>query len=451
MRPREIVQSEVDAIISLEEGHFADLKSKDISPAKITRTISAFANADGGEIYIGIEDDPRVWSGFDDFEDANGLIQALERLFPLGNGFDYTFLKCGNCRGYVLKVDIQKSHDVCVASDRVAYLRRGAQNLPQNDQPSLERLKRNKGLASFESEVLNCEADIITESDVTQRFIKAVFPSADHVKWLKKQQLIRDSKPTVAGTMLFAEEPQALLPKRSGIKIYRYQTKEESERSVLVYDPITIEGCAYDIIKSAVQETVSQIEKIELMTPEGLKMAKYPREALHEIVTNAVLHRDYSVPDDVHIRIFDNRVEVQSPGLLPAHITPENILEERYSRNGTMVRLINKFPDPPNKDVGEGLNTAFEAMATMRLVDPEIRQQGMNVVVTLKHESLASPETLIMQYLQTNEFIVNKQARDITNIGSENAMKHTLRRMVDAGMIKVITGKTVFDTKYTKA
>ena len=186
------------------------------------------------------------------------------------------------------------------------------------------------------------------------------------------------------------------------------------------------------------------------MTSDGLVKAKYPKEALHEIVTNAVLHRDYSVPDDVHIRIFDNRVEVQSPGLLPAHITPENILEERYSRNGTMVRLINKFPDPPNKDVGEGLNTAFEAMATMRLVDPVIRQQGMNVVVTLKHESLASPETLIMKYLENNEFIVNKQAREITNIGSENAMKHTLRRMVDAKMIKVIVGKTVFDTKYTK-
>lgn len=109
-------------------------------------------------------------------------------------------------------------------------------------------------------------------------------------------------------------------------------------------------------------------------------------------MTNAVLHRDYSIPDDVHIRIFDNRVEVQSPGLLPAHITSENILEERFSRNGIMVRLINKFPDPPNKDVGEGLNTAFEAMRTVRLVEPEIKQQGMNVIVTLKHESLASPE-----------------------------------------------------------
>jgi ATP-dependent DNA helicase RecG len=76
-------------------------------------------------------------------------------------------------------------------------------------------------------------------------------------------------------------------------------------------------------------------------------------------LTNAVIHRDYGIADDIHIRIFDNRVEIESPGRLPAHITPANILDERYSRNGAVVRYINKFPDAPNKDVGEGLNTAF--------------------------------------------------------------------------------------------
>ena len=55
-----------------------------------------------------------------------------------------------------------------------------------------------------------------------------------------------------------------------------------------------------------------------------------------------------------------------------------------------------------------------------------------------------------MAYLNVNQFIANKQAREITNIGSENAIKHVLRRMVDAGMLKVITGKTVFNTRYVK-
>jgi ATP-dependent DNA helicase RecG len=442
--------AEAQRVISSEEGHFLDLKSKDVAPGKLTQTICALANADGGEVYVGVEDEPRSWSGFADFEEANGHIQIFEQLFPLGNGFLYSFLKCNDHDGYVLKVEILKSHDVVIASNGTPYLRRGAQNLPQRDGPSIERLKKNKGISSFETELLNADADIIVDSDVTSTFMCAILPGTDAAKWLKKQQLVRDGKPTVAGAILFAEEPQALLPKRSGVKIYRYQTREDGERSHLVYDPITVEGCAYYLIKKSVLETVRQIEEIRIMTESGLSKTRYPKDALHEIITNAILHRDYSVPDDVHIRIFDNRVEVQSPGLLPAHITPENILNERFSRNGVIVRLINKFPDAPNKDVGEGLNTAFEAMKTMRLVDPIIQQSGMNVVVTLRHEALGSPESLIMEYLEANDYIANKQARDVTNIRSENTIKHVLKKMVAAGMIVAVKGKTVFDTKYVR-
>ncbi len=114
------------------------------------------------------------------------------------------------------------------------------------------------------------------------------------------------------------------------------------------------------------------------------------------------MHRDYGIADDIHIRIFDNRVEVLSPGTLPAHITPDNILNERFARNATVVRLINKFPDPPNKDVGEGLNTAFTAMREMKLKPPTIEQVGGYVKVSLKHEVLATPEEIIVKYLQTN-------------------------------------------------
>src|SRR5262249_24596759 len=113
---------------------------------------------------------------------------------------------------------------------------------------------------------------------------------------------------------------------------------------------------------------------------------EYPTEAIHEIVTNAVIHRDYSRNDDIHVRIFDNRIEVFSPGTLPAHVTPKNILDERAARNPKVVRLLNKFRNPPNKDVGEGLNTAFEAMKKLRLKEPIIEQRDNGVLVTLRHE-----------------------------------------------------------------
>lgn len=277
-----------------------------------------------------------------------------------------------------------------------------------------------------------------------------VVPTSEPEPWLKKQRLIINDHPTVAGVLLFSEEPQAIIPKQCGIKIYQYTTKEEGTRETLLFNPITIEGCVYDAIKKAVAKTIELVESMRIMTADGLKNAAYPTEALHEVVTNAVLHRDYSIADDIHIRIYDNRIEIQSPGTLPAHITPENILEERFARNGVIVRLVNKFPDPPNKDVGEGLNTAFNSMRAMRLKDPVIVQKGANVIVSLKHESLGTPQELITRYLDAHETITNREAREVCNVASENAMKHILKKMVDAGMLEVIQGKTRFQTSYKK-
>jgi len=447
-----ISNAEVEKLLSLEEGHFADLKSTRIAPAKLTNTISAFTNADGGELFIGIEDAPRAWIGFSNQEEANGHVQAFEGLFPLGDGYNYTFLENEEQKGLVLKVEIGKSRAIKAASSRSIYLRRGAQNQLVTEPEAIERLRRNKRLSSFETETIKVGIDVIENSTHIIDFMLNVVPTAEPLPWLMKQQLIINDLPNVAGVLLFAEEPQALLPKQSGIKIYQYATKdEEGSREALMFDPVSIEGNLYQLIDETVKQTISLIEAIRIMTPEGLKRVQYPMEALHEIITNAVLHRDYSIADDIHVRIYDNRVEIQSPGTLPAHITPANILSERFARNGVIVRLINKFPNPPNKDVGEGLNTAFGAMRKMQLKDPVIAQHENNVVVILKHELLGTPQELIMKYLETHETITNKVVRETCNLPSENAVKHILKRMVEAGMLEVNKGATVFQTSYRKA
>ena len=227
-----------------------------------------------------------------------------------------------------------------------------------------------------------------------------------------------------AGVLLFADEPQAALPKRSAIKIYRYATKShEGTRDQLSFDPITIEGPLYDQINEAVNRTKALIEEIKTLTPDGLEPVAYPHETLHEIITNAVLHRDYSIASDIHVRIYDNRIEVESPGRLPGHITTENYLREQFSRNPKLVRLINKFPDPPNKDIGEGLNTAFEAMRKLRLKEPEVVEGEHSVVVHIRHTPLASPQDMVMDYLKDHGEITNRIARELTGITSENVMK----------------------------
>ena len=152
----------------------------------------------------------------------------------------------------------------------------------------------------------------------------------------------------------------------------------------------------------------------------------------------------------MHVRIFDNRIEVQSPGSLPGHVTVANILDERAARNPKIVRLLNKFRNPPNKDVGEGLNTAFQAMRNLKLKDPIIEQIGNGVLVTLRHEKLGTPEQIIVEYLQDNEEINNAIARSICFIGSENSMKRIFQKMIGSGLIVRIPERPLSKTGYIK-
>lgn len=430
---------ETGKLLTLSEGHFTEAKSIDIEPAKLTKTISAFANADGGEVYIGLFESNKKfqWIGFPNEESANGHLQIFEKLFPLGTGFEYTFLTSSGQPGSILHIQVAKLNRIVTASDGTPYLRRGAQNHPVNTAEALKILERNKGLVSFENETVAVSLDVILKSEVLTKFINSVVPKASPEVWVRKQQLVLEKNPTVAGVVLFSDTPQASLPKRTGIKIYRYKTSNlEGTRETLVAQPITVEGCAYDLIHDAVSKTEELINQLQVLSLDGLSKVEYPPETLHEVITNAVLHRDYSVADDVHIRVFDNRVEVESPGRLPGHVTTANILSERFARNGNLVRIINKFPNPPNKDVGEGLNTAFDAMRKLKLKDPIIQERENSVLIQIRHEKLASAEEIVLGYLAESTFITNSIARKLAGISSENAVKTVFYRLQKRGLLE---------------
>lgn len=437
-----IDNNRVREIISIEESHFIDLKSKNIAPAKLTKTISAFANASGGEIFIGIEEfegengKTRAWDGFSDQEAANPIFQVIEALNPLGNSYSAEFINATGVTGSVLHLTIFKTQEIVFATDDKAYVRRSAQSLPVIGESALERLKYDKGLKSFEDELVNVEIEEIENSNTIIEFLIDTIPSSEPINWLSKQRVISNGRPTVAGILLYSDSPQTILPKRSAVKILRYRTKKDAERDYLVFDPITMEGPLYDLIYTSVDKLKNIIEGIEKAGSAGMEKITYPEEALHELLTNAVLHRDYSVAADVQVRIFDNRVEIESPGRLPGHVTVENITKTQFARNPKIVRLINKFSNPPNKDVGEGINTAFEAMGKLRLKKPEITELDGSVLVTLRHESLASPEQIVMDYLKTEPEITNATGRDLTGIKSENSMKQVFYRLRERGQLE---------------
>src|SRR2546429_6457415 len=97
LKTERINPAQAEKIRLLDEGQFADVKGRDIAPKKLSTHISAFANADGGDLYIGITDKERLWRGFTNVEDANGHLQLFENLFPLGTDFQYEFLQCEGC------------------------------------------------------------------------------------------------------------------------------------------------------------------------------------------------------------------------------------------------------------------------------------------------------------------------------------------------------------------
>ena len=392
------------------------------------------------------------WRGFKDVEAANAHIQVFDSLFPLGQDFQYTFLSLtGDGYGMVLHIEVRKTRDIKRATDGHPYVRRGAQTIRVATPEALKQLEYTKGLATFETEAVNVDKSTVTDSTEIFEFMIEVIPTSEPEPWLRKQQILRDGRPTVAGCLLFADEPQALLPKHCGIKIYRYTTKEAvGSRETLAFDPITIEGPLYDQIHLAVKTTTQVVQEAKKLGEEALEEVNYPPEAIHEIITNAVLHRDYSVADDVHIRVFDNRVEVESPGRLPAHITVDNILDERFARNGTLVRLLNKYPDPPNKDVGEGLNTAFNAMHKLGLKEPVIEQRANSVLVQIKHETLASPEEVILAYLEENDSIQNKTARELCHVPGDYAIRAIFKRLEARELIERVPGTNTASTAYRK-
>jgi ATP-dependent DNA helicase RecG len=172
-----ITPAQAERLIDFEEGQFGDVKAVEARPSKLTEDISAFANADGGELYIGIDGEDettgrkRAWRGFDNPEKANAHLQVFDERYPAGEDFHYEFLQCEGSPGILLHVIVAKTRGVVLASNNIPYLRRGAQSIPQTSHDARRRLEYAKGVHSYESEPLNNELSLVTESDVVREFV----------------------------------------------------------------------------------------------------------------------------------------------------------------------------------------------------------------------------------------------------------------------------------------
>lgn len=449
---RTISVEEAVALLGREEAHFWDFKSKDSTGKVIQKIGCALANSDGGEFLIGVEDAKRAsgldrWVGFATIEDGNHVLQSLgtDAKPPVPYTVEWLRIDGSPERGFACLATIRKSADVHETSDGTTWVRRSAQTVKVD---SVERtnLALSKGATSYESQELHDykATELAAEAEL-RRFLSGLSPKTSPDDFIRKQRLVNadTGNARLAGAILFADFPPAVSSKRCSVKVARYETTVEvPDRKHLAGVPLTIEGPAYQLIDGSINAVQEMIESVTVLKPSGeMEVLTYPPDALKEVIVNAVIHRDYNISDDIVIRVFDNRVEVRSPGRLPGHMTLENLLTDRFSRNPTINRLINKYPDPPNKDIGEGLKTTMRSMAEAKLKAPTFTQDENSFTVVIGHTPLARPEEIVLEYLASHDEITNAIARRLTGIDSENAMKSVFYRLRDSETLEQVPGK----------
>ncbi len=298
-----------------------------------------------------------------------------------------------------------------------------------------------KGAFSYERSIVeDLDGSDLVNGPKIASYLQRIGSAQRPKQFLMKQKVVKEIegqyRPTVAGVLLFDEEPQASLDTKCAIKVYRLQTTQSKyKREYLESDPITIEGELEDQINQVLKVVEQTLAGVTYKQDGALVKLRYPVEALKEILVNAVIHRDYSLNDDIHVKIYDNRIEIQSPGKFPGFVTVQNFLQERYSRNPVVVRLLYKLPNPPNKDIGEGLDTAFNEMRKAGLVDPVLEEVENSVVVTMKHQAIASLEDMALEFAGSREFVTNKDVREMSGDVSEQKVKTALQKLRKEGLI----------------
>ena len=337
MHTSTVTPQEVLAISSRIEDHFYERKAVAVSGKKIQKAVVAFANADGGELILGVSDDAAEpnpenrWVGAQSIERLNGALQCIQEVTPPIDQ-RYDFLKCPDRPGYVLRVRVEKDAEVHQTSDGTVYVRHGAQSLPVKNAQRIAELAFAKGAASFEDNTVNdVRPEAVVDADELRSFLESYSPATDPLDFAVSQNLLHPTswQPRIASLLLFHQNPSTVIPRKCAVKISRYETKEDEPERDHLAEQVTLEGPLHTLIRAAIDNIKRIMSSVQIWTAQGLKYAEYPPEAIWEVVVNSLIHRDYSISDDVQILIYDNRIEVVSPGRLPGYVTPENILEAR--------------------------------------------------------------------------------------------------------------------------
>ena len=200
-------------------------------------------------------------------------------------------------------------------------------------------------------------------------------------------------KISVAAILLFGVNPQKFFP-RARLRFVRYEgrTAEVGERMNVVKDR-KFTGRILEQVLDAIDFVKTQIrEYTKLGKGATFKtVPEYPEFCWTELIVNAVAHRDYSIKGtDIQIKMYDDHLDVESPGILPGLVRISNIREFHFSRNPKIVELLNEYDLV--KEFGEGVDRIYRDMEAAGLPEPEYKQSVLMLSARLKNKKYGVEE-----------------------------------------------------------
>lgn len=429
--------------------------SEDKVVTKVIETVVAMSNTDGGVIILGIDDpqktklkgSERVYGIDEDMQIFDAIGHEIQRIVPpLAGLWPPTLLDVPEVKKRVGLIFVPKAVDSFRSINNHVYVR-GEKGNRQLTAHEVVKFAYAKGFERADKGIVGIEFNLLKtlyfeEWKEARRINGSPVGSILEKTGLARKDDYGKLFPTLAAVLLFAEYPNELTEVKCAIRVFQYTGTIENigETPNLIGVPKTIQGPLIKQIKDA-HEYVLTLLRSGIRIPSGFKtMYQIPERAVKEAITNAVIHRDYHMKRDIEVKIYEDRAEVDSPGLFPYNITRTNIGRVRAEgyRNDLLVKHLREFPSPPNLDQNEGVRAMRNEMAARNLYPPifltyPVYQDSVKVI--LLNEYRPTEWEKISGYLKENKYITNEGSRKVTGVVQRDKMAKMLKNWVKHGLL----------------
>lgn len=227
------------------------------------------------------------------------------------------------------------------------------------------------------------------DPEVMARYKAELGTEASDEQVLKSRGFLRDGHLTNAGVLLFSESPSKFMP-WARVRVVRLDgSKMETGRRLNIVKDRTFDGPLPKTIEGAKEFISSQLREFQYLGDDGRfkVIPEYPEFAWFEGLVNAVTHRDYAMSGDyIRVMMYDDRLEITSPGKLPNIVTLDNMKFTRWSRNPTIARTLVEFGWV--RELNEGVKRIYDEMASFFLREPAFSEpSGVSVRLTLENSA----------------------------------------------------------------